>query len=227
MCWGCGFKALQEAQLELAIELVDRLIDCLQYRNSTISMGMQRKLHTIHIYTLCRFVHFTLTGCIGFKLFFGIPIVELSGLGRTWSWWSIRTRWAHQKCWPGFISPSVWPYLHPTIFVFCFRPFVQDTVKCEETILWHFLLILFALQHRHRPIFPLNIVFFRRPQWNWAGQQRCFCPWLHWRHHGCTGRFLGDYFYHCDLEEDAAFGLSIRSSVSVLRDKLKLRHASC
>lgn len=76
------FTALQEAQLELAIELVDDRLPSISQFNDLNGHATE----TTHIYTLCRFVHFTFTGQVQVLPLRTFQIVELSGLGRTWSW---------------------------------------------------------------------------------------------------------------------------------------------
>ena len=174
------------------------MIDCLRYRNSTIAMGMQRKLHTIytHLHTvqICPFyTHRTST------------TLQVLPLGTFQICWVVRT-WEDLELVinPYKVGPAemltwrVWPYVSAKK-AFCAR---HNSVR--RNILWHFLLTSIALEHRHRPIFPLNmgLFFVVTPlQWHSAGQQRCFCPWFHRRHHGGAGRLLGDYFYHCDSED--------------------------
>ena len=130
------------------------MIDCLRYRNSTIAMGMQRKLHTIytHLHTvqICPFyTHRTST------------TLQVLPLGTFQICWVVRT-WEDLELVinPYKVGPAemltwrVWPYFSAKK-AFCAR---HNSVR--RNILWHLLLTSIALEHRHRPIFPLNMGLF-------------------------------------------------------------------
>ena len=143
------FTTLQDTQLELAIELVDDRLPSISQFNNLIGHAAETA-HYIHTSTHCA----DLSILHSQDKYKSLAYVSIFGDSNCWvvrTWEDLELVINPYKVGPAeMLTWRVWPY-----FSACAR---HNSVR--RNILGHFLLISIALEHRHRPIFPLNMGLF-------------------------------------------------------------------